>query len=321
MFMFIDLERNGLTQSILLGFLRCRVFSKLSLEGWTPLKTGGALQYGTLAHNVLEKVYGATDSGFPEENFIHRTIESCSNSWIKENGGRLGKEEMEQIEMNCALLDAVLPEYFKFWKDEDFKKINWIALEEEFNFPYKKISGVNITLRGKYDGLYKVGKEIYLFETKTKGQIDERTLSELLAFDFQTDFYSLAIKQKYGKFPSGVRYNIIRRPANKPHKSGESLNNFSDRIREEVRKNPCHYFVRYKISKSISDLNFFEAELEKKIREFYLWNIGKLETYRNENSCIGRYGACRFLPICSQNNYKGFFKRKNLFSELKKEVV
>lgn len=306
---------DGVTQSILSGFLKCRQYSRLSLDGWTSMRTGAALQFGEMAHGVLESIYNQVKDGRkspPNREEVYEEIQKQIEAWeASSRGGRADAEAVQQLEQNVALLEAVLPSYFKFWGAEDFQKVQWVALEQEFSL---ELFGVRI--RGKIDGIFRNNvKALRMFETKTKGRIEEDQLVDLLAFDFQTDFYSLACQQLYGELPTGARYNIIRRPGEKLGKA-ESLKAYKERVTAKVMDDPKHYFVRFQINKAKKELELFKKELKMQIDEFVAWNEGKLPTYRNVTACMDRFGSCRFLKICSAQNYAGFFKRQNLFPEL-----
>lgn len=313
---------DGITQSIVSGFMKCRVFSKLSLQGWTPLKTGAALQFGEMAHGVLENVYLEVSEGkrktAPTQKEVYALIKGQVDAWEKSpRGQRAGDEQVQQLELNAALLEAVLPHYFRFWASEDFSKIQWVALEKEFEVELEiPIFGM-VKLRGKIDGVYRdASKHLKVFETKTKGRIEEDSLSELLAFDFQTDYYAIACGKIWNELPTGARYNIVRRPGQKLSKKGETLTAFRQRVEKEVIDDPKHYFIRYQIDKPKKDLAEFKRQLEQKIKDLIDWKEGRLPTYRNETACMDRFGACRYLKICASQNYDGFYKRERMFEEL-----
>jgi len=308
--------KEGISQSLLCGFLKCRQMSKINLEGWTPLKTASVLQFGEMAHGVLERLYTEDRKKPPTTEEVLRFIKEQVDIWEKSpRGQRASGEDAEQLEMNTALLEAVLPSYFKFWGKEDFGGLKWLALEKEFEIDFQ-----GYKLRGKIDGVYNKGG-IWVFETKTKGRIEEQNIAELLAFDFQSDYYTLACEKMYGKMPVGMRYNIIRRPGQKLGKK-ENLSSFKTRVEDEVLADPKHYFIRYRVDKTKKDLDIFKKELRQILDEFRDWVEGKLPTYKNPVSCMDKYGACRYLRICASGNYTGFYKRQHLFSELtnKKEA-
>jgi hypothetical protein len=288
------------------------------LAGWAQIKPAPYMQFGEMAHNILEEVYTEAREGrkhTPDATEIKTRIDTVVRKLAKEYGQKADKDFYDKLEYNAALLEAVLPGYFKYWEKEDFNKIKWVEAEKEFQFmlPLEPENGVAI--KGKRDAMYEMANSYYLFETKTKAQIDENTIQELLAFDFQTDLYSLAVEKDYGKYPAGCRYNIIRRPGNKLGKT-ETLPAFIKRVSQEVLSRPEYYFIRYKIDISKKKMELFQRELVQIVKEFQDWQNKKLPTYKNTYSCISRYGSCQYLGICANGDYAGFYQRQTVHPEL-----
>lgn len=312
-----DLKRDGVTQSVLIGWLQCREKTRLGLvEGWTSIKPKTVFQFGDLYHGTMEVIYKEAKKfrkNFPEEDYIDEIISLQVKRWHKENP-MVQEDIVEAIELNTVLLRAILPRYFKYWHKQDFVQTRWVELEKEFEMKLD-VKGFPLTIRGKRDGAYKEGKGIYLFESKTKSQIDERTLYDLLAFDFQTDLYSLGIEKDYGVLPRGVRYNVVRKPGQKL-KRHEELKQFGERVRKEVERDPKHYFKRFRIYRPLGALRLYRKELIELLHDFIMWNQGKAPHYRNTGSCSNRYGTCGFLPICANHNYKSFKRKTTPFKEL-----
>jgi hypothetical protein len=310
--------KEGISATRLMGFLKCRKFASLTQEGWRPIRQASVLQFGEMAHGVLEHLYSSDRKRPPEKSEVFKLIQQRADAWEKSPAGlRASADDAEQLEFNITLLEAVLPGYFKFWGAEDFGRVNWVELEQEFLTWFE-----GFPLRGKIDGVYRDGtKKLWVLETKTKGRIEEETMDDLLAFDFQSDLYCLAAEDVYKEPVKGVRYNIIRRPGEKIGKGDKrkSLAQLRDFITQKVEKDPAHYFVRYRIERVKKDMETFKAELRPKLKEYKDWLEGRLPTYRNETACMDRYGSCRFLKICASNNFAGFYRPKH-FIEGKKEA-
>lgn len=306
-----DIKENGVTQGLLSMFMRCREETAIWMRGLEPVRTSQGLQFGTLAHVVLETIYGKKRTEPPSRGEVFKALEKARITYFEERGGRLSAEEEGYMESNLAMLEAVMPHYFTYYK-KDFLKVKWAELEKKFVIP-SPVEGVHMT--GRRDGAYWLGKELWLRENKTKGRIEEDVLSDTLAFDFQNSFYIYALAQEYKVWPKGVLYDIIRRPGEK-QKVGESLPAYSRRIEERVKKEPEFYFIRYEVSIPKTEHTRFVGELESIIREFKAWVEKELPTYRNTSSCIQRWGPCKFLPICANNELGLYRKRKELFPEL-----
>lgn len=306
-----DIKKHGVTQGLLSMFMRCRTETTYWMQGLESLRTSQGLQFGTIAHIVLEKIYSNPLKHEPSRGQIYTAISQAQALYVLERGGRLSAEEHELMEVTLALLEAVLPSYFEFNK-KDFKKVKWAELEKRFVCD-SPVPGVQMT--GRRDGAYWIGKELWLRENKTKARIEEDVLADTLSFDFQNSFYIYSLVKDYKVWPKGVLYDIIRRPGER-QKQGESLNQYKARVEERVRKEPQYYFLRYEVSIPKSEHERFVQELANIIKEFKDWTEGKLPTYRNTSSCIQRFGPCRYLPLCSNGEFPLYRKRKDLFPEL-----
>lgn len=306
-----DLKKHGVTQGLLAMFMRCRQETALWMQGLEPMRTSQGLQFGTIAHIVLETVYGAKRKGPPSREEIFKALERARTLYLQERNGRLSADEAGFMEMNLALLEVIMPSYFVHHK-KDFEKVRWAELEKRFVTP-SPIPGINLT--GRKDGAFWLGKELWLRENKTKSRIEEDVLSDTLSFDFQTSLYLYSLWKDYQVWPKGVLYDIIRRPGEK-RKAGESLLLFKNRVAARIKLEPEFYFIRYEISIPKSEYSRFVGELGQIVQEFKDWTDKKLATYRNTSSCLQRFGPCRFLPICAQGEYALYRKRTELFPEL-----
>jgi hypothetical protein len=308
-----DLKKHGVTQGLLTTFMRCRMEAANWMQGFEPLRMTQGLQFGTIFHAILERIYGLGAKLPPSNLDVLSAVKMAEKVYLKERGGRVGADEHNLLEANMSMIEAVAPGYFKYHK-KDFGRIKWAELEQKFVVP-SPVPGVNLT--GRIDGAYWLGKELWLRENKTKSRIEEDVLSDTLTFDFQNSFYIYALMKKYKTWPKGILYDITRRPGEKLGKS-ESLVSYKRRIESRVLAEPEHYFLRYEISIPKYEHERFVGELQAIIKEFVAWVEGELPTYRNTSSCIQRFGPCRFLPICGNGDFSLFRKRDELFPELKR---
>lgn|SRR3990167_548691 len=317
--MLFDIEKNGVSQSMLMNFLKCRQFTKLYIEKYRPIISASYFRYGEICHAILEEIYkqimNDKRNEVPTNAEIIKLIDEKVEDYRDKNKIIINPEEEQLAEIQSVMIEKTLSGYFKYWYKEDFKKVKWLEQEKEFKF---KLNNNVVPIRGIRDAAYSIKEGIYLFETKTKAQIDESTLSELLAFDFQVMLYAVSMNNDYGKYPIACRYNIIRRPSNRLGKN-ENLEQFGKRLEEEVKKRPEYYYVRYMIDISKKQLEEFQKELEIIINEFVAWNEGKLKTFKNIGSCVTKFGVCQYLPICAYNDFSKFRKTDEVHSELMNE--
>jgi hypothetical protein len=240
-------------------------------------------------------------------------IRKAEKEYKEEQGGRLGPEELDYMETNLCLLEAVMPEYFKFWGKNDFQKIKWVELEKKFRVP-SPVAGLDLV--GRIDGAYLARpKELWSFESKTKSRIEEDDISQTLAFDLQNGVYQFALRHNHKIQPRGTLYNIIRRPGQKQGKK-ENLKQFGARVRAEIQKDQRHFFIRFEVAVPKADAERFESELKMVLTEFINWHKDLLPTYRNTTACIQKYGPCKFLPLCANGEMSIYRKREVMFPEL-----
>jgi hypothetical protein len=158
-------------------------------------------------------------------------------------------------------------------------------------------------------------KRLRLFETKTRGRINDDTTSAVLPHEMQVNIYLGAILDMEGEYPSGVLYNIIRRPQLRL-KKGEDLKQFSKRIADDVAARPDFYFIRLQMGMSKQEIDAAKQDLEGIMAEFLAWWNGDLPHYRNSDHCENKYGVCQFLKKCSNGDTTGLYRRGKVFMEL-----
>ena len=213
----------------------------------------------------------------------------------------------------------MLPAYVKYWY-KDYTDLKWEKVEGVFKVPFsvKDRQGTEYEtfLRGKIDGSFQLKNGgTWLFETKTKSRIDEEILADILPFEMQANIYLSVLRRIDKKNPSGLLYNIIRRPSLRQRKS-ESIKSFADRITQDVKERPDWYFVRMEMSVDPTEIDRFEMGLEDLVSDFLLWWSGKSGHYKNTNHCQNKFGVCPFIALCLRNEKSNYFKRESVFREL-----
>jgi hypothetical protein len=320
MYMFKD----GVTQSMLSDWQSCRMRAKYKLDLWEPArKSSAALCYGNIVHKILEEVYSFDKQ--PSLKNIDNTMELVLDQICGEQSD-LYDPDPQVVELCSAKAFGVLAAYFKHWRKED-KKLQFEYTELVFDTEW-----TGARLRGKVDGLLKQGKELWLFETKTKGQVREDVLPVKLDFDFQSLFYILALENLLKVKIKGVLYNVIRNPTLRQGK--QDLHEYQDRLFNDALERNDHYFFRYKVPFHKKQREEFERELMHKLEEFEVWsecrhigleflscsNVSDYErpiaTYKNESACVTRF-TCPFIQACAQSNMAGYSQTRELFKELK----
>lgn len=225
---------GGITQSLIAKWLVCRERFRLYVVDGLKAKEAFShrMEYGNLWHCCEEAL--AANKG--EEDWqvavnhalIHYVQQLCRKYPLQQ-------DEIAHWYEVCKLQ---FPLYVKYWSEHsDVTNRTPIVQEKIFSIPYELPSGRTVYLRGKFDAVDAISQpqnRIWLFETKSKGDLDIEQLQRQLTFDLQTMLYTVALmqdtgiaeiedaKRKLGKGKTayerslsafgGVRYNAIRRP-------------------------------------------------------------------------------------------------------------
>lgn len=321
---FYSIERDGITQGALASFLTCRFKARNYLMGWSPTGSSMSMTYGNVVHAVLEYAYEDVRlkkiKTLPSKQQTCRYIDRVEKEWHREHK-MPDKKSLEHLELALLIAESTLPTYFEYWH-KDLKELPWLKLEAEFKIPYTisdlPKGGYKTFLRGKMDGLY-ARKQEWLFETKTKGQISEGDLVDMLPFEHQVNFYLYVRRILSQKLPAGVLYNIVRKTGLQ-QKAKESIKSYAIRCAQDIIKRPDFYFIRMEIKISEQEMNAYGMQLEGMIRDFYLWWTGQSGHYRNTGSCQTKYGRCDYLTACASGSMRGYEKRTQVFRELEGDL-
>lgn len=318
-----DPEVDGVTNSLLANWGGCRERARLSLKGYVKRGASFALTYGDLTHWLLQHVYEDHRAGkLPLTNgslspvYVKNKIATLDRIWREENP-TVSPETQQQAELTMMLNKSAMPLYFEHWK-RDFTEIEWVGLESEFKIPFE-VTRNGITyktfLRGKRDGVFRRGKRLRLFETKTKSRIDEGTLVDILPFESQVNFYLIAMWEETGEVPGGVLYNIVRRPALR-QKKNESITQFAARLVDDIQSRPLWYYLRQNMVVDAKELDRYRGELEDRVWEFMHWWRGEASHWRESSQCENKYGVCPYLSVCSRGDYAALTMKTKIFTEL-----
>lgn len=315
-----DPEKDGISPTILSIWKKCREKARLRLLGWTARKQTGPQVFGTLCHAVLERVYGAIQSGklktVPSAKFVKTICSQVETKWRKDNY-KADSDTLQTMEMVMLLVEAIMPIYFVFWH-KDFVKMDWHHLEqfvgsEASNRAFGKYRS---HLRGKLDGAYKSTSDtrgrLWLFETKTKSRIGEQgesNIVDILPHECQTTLYLGALQDATKAVPGGVMMNVIRRP-NFKLKKGESLPGFAGRVAADIAKRPDYYFIRFRMEVDARDLALQRVATDAMMTDFLAWYAGDTPHYHNSDACEDKFGTCEFLKICSRRDFTGMYQHK-----------
>lgn len=302
--------KHGITKSIIEVFRQCPEKARLRYVEMldAPIKSE-AIDFGNYCHEIIEYAYSSYGRGYDLKQSCNAKMDEIyQREFALISEGNPDTSKYQDLEVTFAKLKAVMPTYFEVWK-KNTSKYKWIALEQEFKF---KLYGVPIV--GKIDGVYEYKDDIYIFETKSKGLINEDLIGSMLSFDTQVYIYYLAVKNLYGKSPKGLNYNVIRRPAHSPLKN-EDIRAFQERLTKAVRLTPEHFFIQFHHTFLKEDIKRFKTELEITVEEITERYENDLY-YRNSASCNLYNRVCPYFTACATGNLSKLKKRDKIFSEL-----
>jgi len=326
-----DFYRDGVSSSIISGFLACREQSRLQLvEGWRSRVTPFYFAYGTCVHWIFRQAYA--QETLPSKALIKRWLNKYFALWEKDVPVSTTAQR-EQQETVCAYALAQLPYYFRRWAG-DFTGHNypvptstvapkgWVALEQRFETSVRLPDGVDVKVFGTQDGILWTdhrtssvpGKKAYWdFDTKCRSYINEDETVETLPMDLQQMLYLWATKKR-GFKPSGVVLNVLRRPGQR-RRQEESLKDFAARIEADCAdpEKWSHYFYRFQMHVTMKEIDDWERNLLIPIlQDIKAWWDGTAPHYMNPNALVSKYGQCEMYNPIVRNNYATCYQRTNV---------
>lgn len=246
-------------------------------------------------------------------------------------------QSADQIEHWYSVCKMQFPLYIKHWRDHpDQSKRIPLSQEYVFHIPYELPSRRVVYLRGKWDSVDLVEREVWLQENKTRGDINPVEIEGQLTNDLQTMLYIIALEQyaeRYDEQPiKGIRYNVVRRPLSggkgtivrhKPSKKepmGESAEAFYERLGSIIAEDPGHYFMRWNVEISSRDIERFRVEcLDPILEGLATWYDWILYNRRIDNRSLFTsppgnhfrmpYGVSQYGP---DPNYDGYLSRGSM---------
>lgn len=334
---------DGITQSLLSAFMQCKNKAKHIMQGIKSKEPNKHLIYGSYIHflheNYIKTCINLSKSKSKNDHSDYFDIFSNIVSWIQRKYDIFLKlqEEIEdrlpdKIKEYLLIASISFEQYIGFY-NKHYKNFIWKEVESKFNTPYYsdhfKLTNLEpIRLKGMIDGIFQKNIsnnksdneteiEEWILETKSKTIMNEESIIDLLANDFQVQIYILAYWNQYGKYPNGCLYNILRKPQLRQGKK-ENISNFLNRIREDIQKRPEHYYIQYEITFNPKELDKFRRNFENLLGDFLVWyqdlkmGNGKRH-YLNFTACETKYGLCEYFNLCSKNE-KIYYKISNKFN-------
>ncbi len=314
---------HGVTTTILQDFLECREKAKFRVNRVQSRYDSLALTFGSVGHDILGLAHKEIMAGklkkSPSRATVQEWINEAEHIWKKQHR-MASAQALQNLELSLGFTEAVMPIYFDTYKKSLFEW-EFIQVEDWFNvmYPITLDDGevIHIEIKGKLDGLYQLGRYIYILESKFKSRFDTGILADSLEIDLQVRLYMYCIAAYYDINIRGCTYNIIRRPGLRQKKQ-ESFSQYIKRCVDDCKERPDFYFNRVNMMYTKDKIDSFEDVLDALLKDFYLWSVGLNPDYKNPGACENKYGACSFLSICSRGDWSGHIVREKR-SATKKE--
>jgi len=251
------------------------------------------LIYGSLMHRLLEDYYA---SGMKERG---KASEVADEFFL--GGELLTPNQIEEVALAIKKVQIAFEAYCDYYQEADSKMVILsVEQEPEVFFEGLRFSGkIDLVSRpnGPHDG-------VFLWDYKTSFRLTP-LIVDSWTFRFQFLFYTWLYWRYVGKKPDGIMVQGLLKPQIRPKKK-ENMNEFMDRIREEMtgEETRAGYFYRERIPLGADTLERFEAEtLWPHIEAFKRLRIGganlqALAMQQNTNQCHIYGSVCEFLRLC-----------------------
>ena len=313
---------DGITYSGLSTWINCpEQFSLQWIDGLTPKGVSIPLEFGSTMHYGLEHQW----KGDPKY-VIHTITEQYRKHKEKSLRNSADRDTLNYI---LGLAEVTFPPYCEFWRQDDLA-INWIGREEKFSVKHtiqNKNGPREITLRGMRDGIYQHGNVLGIFETKTKTKIVQQEIEDLLQSDMQTLIYAYCTYLQTGSYPNRVKYNVIRR-ADLYRRKGENTQDYLQRVAEDIKVRPEHYFHRFTVHITPDNINnFVKKTLDPILALFVEWWDGVKKNpvgegrweypfhYQNSTALVGKFGKVAMWDAIFGRT-QSYLVRDQIFPEL-----
>lgn len=276
-----------ITHSSLECFKQCRQkYFHRYMAGIYPVQKSSAMEFGSQMHLILQHLFECIESQQTQNVTEYEPKQSVIDRLCQ----MIDIAEMPATDR--AMLKGLIIGYVNKYYDSDCQEYEIVDVEHEFRFnlqnynkPYEAI------FVGKVDGIVKCKEngKYYILEHKTAATVDENYLTQK-QIDSQTMTYALFIEKTMDINVSGAIHDIITKQKIRL-KKGESDEQFCQRLIDNVDDSN---FCRITIDFNNGELTDFSLELDSACEDLVFCD----KYYKCTGQCIGRYGACEYLPLC-----------------------
>lgn len=286
-----------LTHTSLETFKTCRCKYKYRyIDKICPIERKAALEFGSQMHLVLQHLFEMIEAQQTFDGAEYDSKESVTSHLCQ----MIDIADMEATDR--AKLKGLIIGYIKRWYDSDCYEYEVVDVEREF---YVKSTANDrneehkFDFSGKVDGILKRKSDgkYFILEHKTASAINEDFMMQK-EIDSQTMTYAVAIQETMDIKVSGAIHDILKKQQIRI-KKGETDDEFCQRLIDSVDDDN---FTRILVEFPECELSAFKKELIEAIDDVaYCRNF-----YKCTGQCIGRFGACEYLPLCrAHGNMEG----------------
>lgn len=273
-----------ITHSSLECFKQCRQkYFHRYMAGIYPVTKSNALEFGSQMHLILQHLFECIEAQQtngdteyePKESVIDRLCQMVEIA------------DMEAIDR--AKLKGLIIGYVNKWYEYDCQEYEVIDVEREFScevdrfYHHRFVGKADGIVKRKSDGKY------FILEHKTAAIVDDDYIVQK-QIDSQTMTYAVFLSESMGIQISGAIHDIITKQKIRL-KKGETEEQFCKRLIDDVTEDN---FTRIVVEFDKQELADFVIELNHATDDLCHCD----SYYKCTGQCIGRYGACEYLPLC-----------------------
>lgn len=203
------------------------------------------------------------------------------------------QEDQDRLEIDCAIVEACAETYLAHWPERD-DELREFGFRVRLRNPWTGSPSRTFDLLGYADGLFPSMGNWGLIENKLVGQVTQVSVKRL-PLDRQLALMAYGVWRATAVPVVDVDYRFVRKPSIR-QRQGETVAEFTERLREDYRTRPDFYCVEEHLVRSAEDLLRIEAEL-------WVWadqlRQAKATGFwpRNTSHCAD-FGGCAYIPVC-----------------------
>lgn len=273
-----------ITHSSLECFKQCRQKFKFRyIEGICPVTKSSALEFGSQMHLILQHLFECIEAQQTKGDTEYEPKESVIDRLCQ----MVEIADMEATDR--AKLKGLIIGYVNKWYESDCQEYEIVDVEREFScdidkfYHHKFVGKADGIVKRKSDGKY------FILEHKTAAIVDDDYI-EQKQIDSQTMTYAVFLSEAIGIQISGAIHDIITKQKIRL-KKGETEEEFCKRLIDDVTEDN---FTRIIVEFDKQELADFVIGLNHATDDLCHCD----SYYKCTGQCIGRYGACEYLPLC-----------------------